>query len=100
MNVQLTDAREVPLREPGLKALRQEREAREKAERRLSRLEESILGRLEVLEANGGAVTAASFSAAIASVRAELAGDVGRLRGEVRELGEALDQIRRMIHGS
>jgi ABC-type transporter Mla subunit MlaD len=83
---------DAPLAEPGRKALVEERQARKQAERAVKQL----TARVEALEGRKGPDLDQLLSG-IAAIRAEMRGDAGRLRAELVELAEALDQLRGML---
>lgn len=102
MPVEVIDVRKAPddaaLNAGGIRALRQERDARKDAERRLSRLKADFQERLEALEQQ--VVSPARFAQGVAEIRRELAADVGRLRLELQEVADGLEQLRGMVAGT
>lgn len=81
-----------PLGEAGIQALRDERAARKAAEKGQKALE----ARVAALEARKGPELDQLLSG-IAAIRAEMRGDAGRLRAELVDLAEAVDQLRAMV---
>jgi hypothetical protein len=83
---------DAPLGDSGIQALRAERAARKAAEKGIK----ALAVRVEALEARKGPDLDQLLSG-IAAIRAEMRGDAGRLRAELVELAEALDQLRGML---
>jgi hypothetical protein len=83
---------DAPLAEPGRKALVEERQARKAAERAAKQL----TARVEALESRKGPDLDRLLDG-IAAIRSELRADQGRLRAEVHELAEGLEQVRAMV---
>jgi len=90
--VVITDSNDTPLRPPGLKALRREREARESAERDLLALEP----RIQALERRKPANTA-EMLAGLAGIRGDLMAEQASIRRELHELAEGLEQLRAIL---
>lgn len=83
---------DAPLGDAGVKALREERQARKTAERQLRKLTE----RIEALE-NRPAVDLPKILSGVASIRADLQAEQAAIRGELQELAAAVDQLREMV---
>jgi len=88
-----TDQADEPLRAPGLRALRKERERAEAAERLLR----DLSSRITALEKRHAGADMPRLLAALAGIRSDLAAEQAAIRAEMTALAEGLEQVRAML---